>query len=174
MKEALKLALEALNWSTPHEGAVITHGEAITAIKAALAQPAQQEPVDFTSLLREAEEIVQSKPTWKRFIDGTPLSNDIAVWMAVFAQDVARRNASQPAQQEPVAWMREDGTLRFAEGKVFAVNQPFYTPPQRAWAGLTEARIKEIWLNGKDYGNDWLDVFALARAFEAELKELNT
>ena len=45
MKEALKLALEALNWSTPHEGAVITHGEAIAAIKAALAQPAQQKPV---------------------------------------------------------------------------------------------------------------------------------
>jgi hypothetical protein len=42
MKEALKLALEALNWSTPHEGAVITHEEAITAIKAALAQPAKQ------------------------------------------------------------------------------------------------------------------------------------
>ena len=47
MKEALKLALEALQWSKPHEDAVITHGEAITAIKAALAQPAQQEPVAF-------------------------------------------------------------------------------------------------------------------------------
>jgi hypothetical protein len=44
MKETLKLALEALQWSKPHEGAVITHGEAITSIKAALAQPAQ-EPV---------------------------------------------------------------------------------------------------------------------------------
>jgi hypothetical protein len=82
---------------------------------------------------------------------------------------------AQPAQQEPVAWMREDGTLRFAEGKVFAVNQPLYTtPPQRAWVGLTEARAKEIWLKGKDHGDDWLDVLALARAFEAELKELNT
>ena len=65
--------------------------------------PAQQEPVDFSSLLREAEEIVQKKPIWKRFIDGTPLSNDIAVWMTVFAQDVARRT-SPPAQQEPVTW----------------------------------------------------------------------
>jgi hypothetical protein len=44
--EALKLALEALNWSTPHEGAVITHEEAITAIKAALAQ---QEEHNFCS-----------------------------------------------------------------------------------------------------------------------------
>ena len=69
-----------------------------------LQQPAQQEPVDFASLLREAEEIVREKPTWKRFIDGTPLANDIAVWMTVFAQDVARR-ASPQAQQEPVCWV---------------------------------------------------------------------
>ena len=46
-------------------------------------------------------------------------------------------------------------------------------PPQRTWVGLTEARIKEIWLNGKDRGDDWLDVLALARAFEADLKEKN-
>jgi hypothetical protein len=38
--------------------------------------------------------------------------------------------AAQPAQ-EPVAWMREDATLKFAEGKVFAVGQPFYTTPQQ-------------------------------------------
>jgi hypothetical protein len=38
MKEVLKLAIEALQWSKPHEDAVITHSEAITAIKAALAQ----------------------------------------------------------------------------------------------------------------------------------------
>jgi len=42
---------------------------------------------------------------------------------------------AQP-EQEPVAWMREDATLRFAEGKVFAVGQPFYTtPPQPTWVG---------------------------------------
>jgi len=39
MKEALKLALEALQWSKPHKDAVITHSEAITAIVEALAQP---------------------------------------------------------------------------------------------------------------------------------------
>jgi len=49
----------------------------------------------------------------------------------------------EPAQ-EPVAWMREDATLRFAEGKVFAVGQPFYTTPQqRPWVGLTEAQFLE-------------------------------
>ena len=60
-------------------------------------QPAQQqEPVDFTSLLSEAEEIVRGKPVWKRFIDGTPLANDIAVWMADFAQQHTSPPASKP------------------------------------------------------------------------------
>jgi hypothetical protein len=45
---------------------------------------------------------------------------------------------------------------------------------QRTWVGLTDERVKEIWLKGKDHGDDWLDVLALARSFEAELKELNT
>ena len=44
----------------------------------------------------------------------------------------------------------------------------------RSWAGLTEERIRIIWLKGKDHGDDWADVLALARAFEVELKRLNT
>jgi hypothetical protein len=40
--------------------------------------------------------------------------------------------------------MREDATLKFAEGKVFSVGQPFYTTPQqRPWVGLTEAQFWE-------------------------------
>ena len=45
---------------------------------------------------------------------------------------------------------------------------------KKPWVGLTEERIKEIWLKGKDHGDDWQDVLALARSFEAELKEKNT
>ena len=127
--EAMKQALEALKelvaqtearlFAVKHDHVALQNArEAITAIKQARAldkkaenarelgldyEPAQHEPMDFSSLLREAEEIVRQKPTWKRFIDGTPLSNDIAVWMTVFAQDVARRTFP-PAQQEPVAW----------------------------------------------------------------------
>jgi len=42
MKEALKLALEALKKSTDNFPANVQHSNAITAIKAALAQPAQE------------------------------------------------------------------------------------------------------------------------------------
>lgn len=49
------------------------------------AQPAQK-PMAWVDLQKEAQQIVESKFLWKRFIDGTPLSNDIACWMANFAQ----------------------------------------------------------------------------------------
>ena len=38
-------------------------------------------------------------------------------------------------------------------------------PPQRK--PLTDEEIKAIWLNGKDHGDDWLDVQGIARAIEA-------
>jgi hypothetical protein len=54
------------------------------------------------------------------------------------------------------------------------IRQDFEEKLQRTWVGLTEERIKDIWLKGKDHGDDWLDVLSLARSFEAELKEKNT
>jgi hypothetical protein len=50
-------------------------------------------------------------------------------------------------------------------------DEPF---KQRPWVGLTDEEIKSIWLSGKDYGDDWLDVQSIARAIEAKLKEKNT
>jgi len=46
-----------------------------------------QEPVAWVDLLKQAEEVVRSKSLWKKYIDGTPLANDIAVWMANFVQE---------------------------------------------------------------------------------------
>ena len=63
-------------------------------LDAKLAQ--QQEPVAWTDLLKKADEIVRGKIVWKRFIDGTPLANDIAVWMADFAQKHTSPPASKP------------------------------------------------------------------------------
>jgi hypothetical protein len=43
----------------------------------------------------------------------------------------------------------------------------------RLWVGLTDEEIKSIWLSGKDYGDDWLDIQGIARVIEAKLKEKN-
>jgi hypothetical protein len=64
-------------------------------LAALMEQPApMQEPVAWVDLLKQAEEVVRSKSLWKKYIDGTPLANDIAVWMASFAQE----HTTPPAQ----------------------------------------------------------------------------
>jgi len=51
----------------------------------AIAKLESQEPVAWIDFQKEAQQIVESKVLWKKFIDGTPLANDIACWMADFA-----------------------------------------------------------------------------------------
>ncbi len=46
---------------------------------------AARPPHDVMELLLDAQAFVQASPLWPRFIDGTPLKNDIAVWMVEFA-----------------------------------------------------------------------------------------
>ena len=64
---------------------------------------------------------------------------------------------AQP-EQEPVAWMDEDGDVLSASvvsGKGLR-NIPLYTtPPQRTWVGLTDEEILEVWKeNEKVYPMD--------------------
>lgn len=40
---------------------------------------------DIVKLRQEAQQIVEESPLYKKFIDGTPLENDISTWMALFA-----------------------------------------------------------------------------------------
>lgn len=61
-------------------------------------EPVSMEPVAWATLHGKAQAIVEGKPLWKRFIDGTPLSNDIACWMADFALE----NAATPAERRPL------------------------------------------------------------------------
>jgi hypothetical protein len=46
-------------------------------------------------------------------------------------------------EREPVAWMRNDGTLLFADGNVFAVGQAFYTAPPRKEFGDLLMKLHE-------------------------------
>ena len=66
-------------------------------------------------LQKTADEIVRSKSLWKRFIDGTPLENDIACWMADFAEQFL----SHPPAQVPLT---EDQILHRVDTHVGGVN----------------------------------------------------
>jgi hypothetical protein len=112
---------------------------------------AVQEPVAWTDLLKQAEEVVRSKSLWKKYIDGTPLANDIAVWMASFAQEHTTPPAPQPV---PV--------------KTYHDGKPWPVAP-KPWAGLTN---KE-WFAICEANNMLMD-HDLLKTIEAKLKEKNT
>lgn len=64
--------------------------QTIEALKAELAKhEPEQAALNWVNLQNAAAEIVRNKLIWKRFIDGTPLANDIACWMADFALEYA-------------------------------------------------------------------------------------
>ena len=124
--EALRLALEALESS---EGELL---KARAKIKQALKQP-EPEPVAWVDLLKEAQKIAESKPLWKRFIDGTPLANDIACWMA----DFAKQHTSPPKRE----WQ---GLTDVDVSKILDEQNGFYTFEKCFnFAKAIEAKLKE-------------------------------
>jgi hypothetical protein len=111
-----------------------------------------QEPVAWTDLLKQAEEVVRSKSLWKKYIDGTPLANDIAVWMASFAQEHTTPPAPQPV---PV--------------KTYHDGKPWPVQP-KPWVGLTDEDIEQ------GHKESWVDKQAFESAVwwaEKKLKEKN-
>lgn len=78
---------------TPVGTAILASLKELQAIKAAptVADTVQVPEPDWLELGAKAQSIVQGKSLWRKFIDGTPLSNDIAVWMVDFAVGVNRQ-----------------------------------------------------------------------------------
>ena len=146
-REALKLALEALEYHTEQTRPIHQTSEAITAIKEALAQPEQEQDATMQSL----------KDLWRSVCDG--------VGKAAFAQ---------PAQ-EPVAFINaEQRTFEWAKPTSWhtptVVNLPkisLYTaPPQRPWVGLTDQEAQLIYDMGRT-------PTGMMEMVEAMLKEKN-
>lgn len=129
-----------------------------------LAQPSPVQPVAWVDLLKQAEEVVRSKSLWKKYIDGTPLANDIAVWMASFAQEHTTPQAAQPAPaQEPFGYLfqhEETGLTTVVDVQQvdwgFEKNNPrhqkigplYTTPQQRPFVGLTDEEISDAMPGG--------------------------
>ena len=200
--EALKLALEKFEFMNHVDS--IFEGEfnfQINAIKEALAQPEPWEKFCDSNcvwtdhhpdckLAQPEQEINKDGSPCPEFWDWLPKAynfegNGNFTKYNMEVAFLAGKQASQP-EQEPVAWRirctdpMRDWVLMYRRPKTeeqFSNMeiQPLYTtPPQRTWVGLTDEEIKSIWLNEKDYGDDWLDVQSIAKAIEAKLKEKNT
>ena len=184
---ALKLALEALQ-KTQSEGynlPATAISEAITAIKAALAQPtsgdyalgyaegfndackpAQQEPIPFGirgGMAHTKDEIFNKLLA---YVCSVP---DDCIYAGELYQErhsLIDEAKAALAQQEPVAWWNDTGT--HIDLNVSGRGTPLYTtPPQRTWVGLTDEDLMQFAIS--QFGWD-----ELIEAVEAKLKEKNT
>ena len=116
MKEAMKLALEALTYiyteTTADEDELID--QAITAIKKALAQPDQYAKGYADAMNWKTQNHLEHLPV------------------------------TQP-EQEPVAFASH-GVINWIADKQFQHEADLYTtPPQRTWVGLTTTQVKLLW-----------------------------
>lgn len=70
----------------------------------------------YTDLLKDAAVIVCGKLLWKRFIDGTPLSNDLPFWMADFAAAAVAHEREECARIAELAEPYQTADLIRARG----------------------------------------------------------
>jgi hypothetical protein len=107
------------------------------AVRAQLDKLESQEPVAWIDLQKEAQQIVESKSLWKRFIVGSPLANDIACWMADFALQ------HHPPQRTWVGLTPEEFHEACWESYVDPVTGECSTGDREYAVRWTEAKLKE-------------------------------
>jgi hypothetical protein len=75
---------------------------------------------DFVKLLKQADELVRGFPLYRKFIDGTPLENDIAVWLTQFfmrGRDFSRQlecelaEAKESKERSRQWWASREGRI---------------------------------------------------------------
>lgn len=57
----------------------------------------------WQDVLGDAEQAVRQKPAWAKFIKGTPLENDVPVWIAEFALRLLQRDRASLGVSVPDA-----------------------------------------------------------------------
>jgi len=157
MKEALKLALEALDMMVVPRGfqAQVRIKEIYDTIEEALAQPEQY----TTDAMKVRQAVAQA------------LHDD------VYAEELEQPEAKQSGtisitMPAPVAYLCENATghkyFRWKKPSSTYKPIPLYTtPPQRKWVGLTDEELAE-------FSDAKLGSYDLCLEVEAKLKEKNT
>ena len=162
-REAMQMALEALESDPTSLAWLISKKQAITALRKALVD------ADDTSE-KHVDEMVK-----------TEHDKQIEI-----AQAYERGWNAALAQQEPVAWITDGGkgelwwyqSSKFdEEGNLIGPNPddiPLYTaPPKREWVGLTDEEIDTAW-RSVDYTVSYEQFrIDIAHTIEAKLKEKN-
>jgi len=152
-REAMQMALEALESDPISHAGLVSRKQAITALRQALVD------ADDTSQKR-VDEMVK-----------TEHDKQIKI-----AQAYERGWNAALAQQEPVAWISEGGDVsrskRYMDEMGFKCN-PLYTAPSKQWVGLTDEEVSEIIDREIGFNSCWGPEEAFARAVESKLREKN-
>lgn len=107
----------------------------------------EQEEFSFHTLLKWADRLVKEYPLYKRFIRGTPLDNDCAVWMVEFARNQLAL-ASIPTTVEEVEreeWRQEKHQLTTTAKKL-----------AEALNGIQDSIIRQVNGDSKSECEDWV------------------
>ena len=184
MKEALKLALEALElnndewksladsgdagyWRAEDQDHYKQTNKAITAIEAALAQPAQQEhDVDATIIQYHEATIkrLEKRVEGERMTDMTE-----ADYNALSQKQLASLKRDTRISLEDAAVRATHKVMAELGEEAMKDEDDDIQVYQRPWVGLTEEDRKEVWWSCEQHTPT-----TFARAIEAKLKEKNT
>jgi hypothetical protein len=178
MKEAMKLALEALKITNDSHDWTAEGDAAIKALEEALAKQEQGEPFGWVDTL----DIENIEPMFISHQDKTQGS----IYSERCKHQIYTTSQSKQEQGEPVAWMfqhEDTGLTDCVDSQQvewgFEKNNPrwqkigplYTTPQQRTWVGLTESDRRLInfqWQDGNGTATEIIDLV------EAKLKEKNT
>ena len=169
-REAMKLALEALESDPISHAGLVNRKQAITALRQAL--ETKQEPVALPCVY-----ITSQKDGGNCYGDGTVYRGQRSKDSAVPTYTVQELADSKGVSAQPVAWLSEGGDVsrskRYMDEMGFKCN-PLYTAPQKKeWVGLTEEDLFDIAI--VNFGEPDLQLFIeMGKLVQEELKEKNT
>ena len=179
-REAMQMALEALESDPATHVGLISRKQAIAALRERLAQP-EQEPVAWMQidtapkgrivLVHYKNSLGNGRTMRARYYLPETLDSDSTEsgWADEgWYEESEAYEYLIPLEYEPTHWM----ALPAAPDTQLTHT----TPPKREWVGLTDEEIQDLsYLSQKiDEGNaPWFDRCGFARAIEAKLKEKN-
>ena len=171
--KALKLALEALEYASTGNRRPEIIGPAITAIKAALAQPEQdlipKEDLFVCGQMDAHVTRVYAKPEQESKSTIRALTEQCAA--LVWERDEFKKQVQQ--------YEKNGVTCQTYRHKVEQpcaecnVSESYTTPPKREWVGLTDEEIDYLYVEHRGDGGPTAICEQFAKAYEAYLKEKN-
>lgn len=194
LRKAAEMALDALTVSHPMANtynSLDKHSEAMSALRTALAQPANQSDCGhkeyrlFCQMCMATKQKPEQEPVAWYYAD-----SDVEIHSVALSEDLdddQKANCiplytAPPSKQEPVAWVKE-GKVRVGFGRIeerkyvqfdqtLPIGTKLFAAPvsKQEWVSLTDEKIEHEWVKWKASVPRY---YGFAKGIEAALKEKN-